>query len=212
MIIPGSRWSNENDGCATVSRRTCEGGSYQYLTFDDNYSNYYQWRDLKECQESCFNVGERVMIKRGSRYASETSQCATLTERICDEDWYKRITFDDGYRNWYQHRDLDQCTASASSASVSSKKADTRNASKSRYWRHKKRMFNRMNKRKNKKILKNRQQERRWRKNGGNQEAQSWLKSAGHDLLEAFGLDNDLSQEKVAKAYRRKQYQSAVLI
>merc|ERR1719158_328787 len=50
MIKPGSRYANENDGCATVETNICEGGSWKRLTFDDGYQNYYQHQDLVACE------------------------------------------------------------------------------------------------------------------------------------------------------------------
>lgn len=110
MIMAGSRFDYENDGCATVGSTICEGDGWKFLTFDDGYSNWYQFQDLSECDVSCFNAGDRVMIIPGTRYSNENDGCATVSTRICEGDWYKLLTFDDGYRNYYQHEDLMACS------------------------------------------------------------------------------------------------------
>jgi len=51
MLKPGSRYSNENDGCATVSGAICPGRSWHKVEFDDGYKNWYQHQDLAKCDE-----------------------------------------------------------------------------------------------------------------------------------------------------------------
>ena len=49
-IIPGSRYStNRSAACGTVSIATCMGGGYKAITFDDGYSNSYEYTDFEIC-------------------------------------------------------------------------------------------------------------------------------------------------------------------
>lgn len=81
MIIPGSRYSNENTGCATVNQGICEGGSYEQLRFDDGYRNWYQHQDLMPCGTAASTEDDpshRICdgkARRGPDSCREYSQC-----------------------------------------------------------------------------------------------------------------------------------------
>merc|ERR1719281_1110758 len=80
MIVPGSRYGYQSAACGTITYDTCDGGGYQWITFDDGYSNCYEFADYQECSlveaaKTCWYVGERVMIVPGSRYGYQSAAC-----------------------------------------------------------------------------------------------------------------------------------------
>jgi hypothetical protein len=114
MIVPGSRYGYQSAACGTITSDTCDGGGYQWITFDDGYSNCYEFADYEECSlaevaKTCWHVGERVMIVPGSRYGYQSAACGTITYDTCDGGGYQWITFDDGYSNCYEFADYTSC-------------------------------------------------------------------------------------------------------
>jgi hypothetical protein len=207
QLIPGSRYSSENDGCANVETDICEGNRWYRLTFDDGYRNWYQFQDLQECTvPKCWEVGDSVRIAPGSRYDGETNACATMREKLCPEDWYKRITFTNGYRNWYQHQDLAECNA-AEASNAKARNANSRDYRRSRKWRQARWSFIRAQRRANRKVRRARNAEKRWIRRYGIRQSQKWLKTLkrqrSSSVMDLFGLDQKMSKEDLAKAYKR---------
>jgi subtilisin family serine protease len=61
----------------------------------------------------CLAAGTRVEIVPGSRYAAESSGCATLETACCkttNRGGYTKTVFDNGYVNFFQFLDVQPCT------------------------------------------------------------------------------------------------------
>ena len=48
-IVPGSRYEHQSSACGTLDTDVCRGTGYWSITFDDGYSNAYEFEDYEQC-------------------------------------------------------------------------------------------------------------------------------------------------------------------
>jgi len=63
-----------------------------------------------DTRPECWNAGDRVGIAAHSEFADQAKgTCATVSESTCVGNGYRRLNFENGYSNWYEHADLEPC-------------------------------------------------------------------------------------------------------